>query len=663
MSKSPTCCSHPRPEIPKTVIGALFLLLRELLPGWPTSIGAMLQSLGIGKSQCYELKERLRETLPELLRPPGRPPASSERDAEFATLKACYSFVTDNPGAVCPNRSRQRYSPEFRYFMLDLVAPGGAAVGMSLENLARVSDVPLGTLKDWLSTPASEALPGDDGEAIAGPAVAPGGEPVGEQPSDRRQRTSLEISALDSIRDARVKTVVSQWPTWAGTFQAFCQAMSLQFAIPYGSTLIGNILQATGLRDRKARISKEVPWSRDTFRTLFPGAQWLGDGTTLAIYWNGQRHLFNIEALLDTATNAMVGIAVTDTEDARALSLAYEASLETTLGVAPWAVTLDNKACNICDAAVAVFDGSTVLYGTPGRGQSKAALEGAFGLFAQSMPTLDIQGGTDREMARAVLRTILTAWYRGRNGRPRKRLKGRTPAQVFLEDGPTPENVVELRKWLEELLRRQEAIRLTREARLDPVRIGLLKKGLAELGIPDPDDRLAKGLACFSRDAIMRGLAIFEAKRDGGTLPQESHSHGAYLGGIISSKHTQLELERVAVHLMKQRLRARDLSLDPLTFKADKLRDKHSKSDQSTGELVKDFLEHALAAPYKIDFLFWAKATTDAFAALPRIQREALHKTMIRRVTAASKVDPDRRSDLIDRMAAVVVLSTVANAA
>jgi hypothetical protein len=198
---------------------------------------------------------------------------------------------------------------------------------------------------------------------------------------------------------------------------------------------------------------------------------------------------------------------------------------------------------------------------------------------------------------------------------------------------------------------------------LDPVRIGLLKKGLAELGIPDHDDRLAKGLACFSRDAIMRGLAIFEAKRDKGTLPQESHLDGAYLGGIIANKHTQLELERVEVHLMKQRLRARDLSLDPLTIAANKLRARHSKDDLAKGELVKDFLEHALAAPYKIDFLFWAKATTDAFGFLPKIQRQALYKTMIRRVMAASKVNPDRRADLIDRLAASLVCSTIADAA
>jgi len=507
----------------------------------------------------------------------------------------------------------------------------------------------------------SSPVPANDDEAQVDPHAAPPTEKPPLEQSD--QRTTLGVTTLDCIRDARIKTIVSQWPSWKGTFQAFYQTMSPQFAIPYSPTFIGNILQAMGLRDRKPRISKEAPWSRDTFRTLFPGAQWLGDGTDLAVYWNGQRYVFNIEALLDTASNAVVGFAVTDTENAQALRQAFEASHETTLGVVPWVTTLDNKACNICDAAVDALDGTVILYGTPGRGQSKAALEGAFGLFAQAMPTLDISGGSDKEMARSALQTILTAWYRGRNGRPRKRFKGRTPAQVFFEDGPTPDQVTELKQWLEELLRRQDAIRLTRKARLDPVRIGLLKKGLAELGIPDPDDRLAKGLARFSRDSIIQGLAAFQARRDQETLPQEPHLDGAYLGGIISNKHTLLELERLEVHLMKQRLRARDLSLEPLLAAADKLRVKHSLDDPAKGELVKDFLGHALAAPYIIDFLFWTKTTTDAFLSLPETQREALYKPMVRRVMAASKVNRDRRADLIDRLAACLALSTVSAAA
>jgi hypothetical protein len=67
----------------------------------------------------------------------------------------------------------------------------------------------------------------------------------------------------------------------------------------------------------------------------------------------------------------------------------------------------------------------------------------------------------------------------------------------------------------------QDADRRTRDARRDPVRIKLLKPGLAELAIADPDDRLAKALACYCRDSTTRGLAVYAKKRDLGTLPDE----------------------------------------------------------------------------------------------------------------------------------------------
>jgi hypothetical protein len=641
-------------EVPKTVIGALYLLIRELLPNHPGSVAELLEVLGVGKSQCYEVKERLRQALPGLLCRAGRPPAPLEQSAESAVLRACYDYVTAEPGSVILNRSRRFYSEGFRCFVIELVSPGGLAIGMSVENLARVTGVPLGTLKEWLYSPAVKETKTEEEIAIENPRAdgAAGTVLTQEKPP----------SALETIRDAHMKTIITQWEVWRGPFSGFFQAMKLEFAIPYGSTFIGNILQMTGQRIRKTRGSKEVPGTRKTFCTHFPGAQWLGDGTELPIIWNGQRFVFNVEAILDVATNAVVGIAVTDTESVGALRLAYEASLETTQGVVPYAVTLDNKACNTCDAASAALDGIPILYGFPGRGQSKAALEGAFGLFAQAIPTLDVSGNSDREMARAALQTILTAWYRGRNGRPRQRLNGRTPAQVFFEDGPTQEMIDKIVAWIAQRQRLQDADRRTREARRDPVRVGLLKTGLAELEIADPNDRLAKALACYCRDSIVRGLAIFEKMRDLGTLPQQVRPD-RYLRGIIKNQNYLLELEQVEMHLLKQRLRARDLSLEPLTRAADKIRTGISAESMANGQLVKDFLEQALRAPYRIDFLFWTKATTDAFLALPRIKREALYTTLVRRVKTAYKVNPDRRFDLIDRLASCLALPATQAAA
>ena len=157
-------------------------------------------------------------------------------------------------------------------------------------------------------------------------------------------------------------------------------------------------------------------------------------------------------------------------------------------------------------------------------------------------------------------------------------------------------------------------------------------------------------------------MATFESKRDNGTVPQETHQQGAYLGGIIANLHTQLELERFAVHLMKQRLRARDLTLEPLARMADELRANASNQEQRPG-LVKAFLQRALDAPYKIDFLFWAKATTDALFSLPETIRAALCETLVRRVTKAFATDRDRRADLVDRLVSCIVLAPVPPAA
>lgn len=611
----------------------------------------MLDTLGVGKSQCYELKERLREMLPELLRPPGRPSARPEREAELATIKACYAYTTTHLGAVRVNHSRRQYSDGFRHFMIDLVGPGGPAESLSLECLADLADVPLGTLKSWLAVPATKPPTPEHGEPMT-TEVGP------DEGQARGDLATTPVWLTESALSAQVKTILTVWPAWEGTFMAFCQAMSTDFRIQRGPTFIGNILQVAGLRERRPRKSKEAPWSRGAFRTHFPGAQWLGDGTSLAIIWNGKRFIFNIETLLDAASNAVVGFAVTDSESVDALDQAYDASAETTQGLVPLAVTLDNKPCNTSEAAAGVFGGSILLFGTPGRGQSKAALEGAFGLFAQAMPALAVGGESDREMARSALRLVLTAWHRGRNGRPRKQFQGKSPAQVFLESCPTHEDTEAFIKWAQELWRQQEAYRMTREARLDPQRLETLKEGLLRLDIPDPDNRLAKALARFCRDSIARGLAIFESKRDNGTVPQEAHQQGAYLGGIIANLHTQLELERFAVHLMKQRLRARDLTLEPLTRTADELRANASNPEQRPG-LVKAFLQRALDAPYKIDFLFWAKATTDAFLSLPETIRAALCDTLVRRATKAFATDRDRRADLIDRLVSCVVLSPV----
>jgi hypothetical protein len=243
---------------------------------------------------------------------------------------------------------------------------------------------------------------------------------------------------------------------------------------------------------------------------------------------------------------------------------------------------------------------------------------------------------------------MLTAWFRGRNGKPRKRLDGRTPAEAYANARPTPEEIQKALDWFRELQQRQERARATQEARRDPVRIALLNEGLAELGITDSEHRLAVALAYYAREAIARGLATFRSKQELGTLPPDA-DHGRYLGGIIRQLHTRLELELISTHLMKQRLRLRDLTLAPLERTARQLR-----AEVLPSALPQTFIDRALEAHCAVDFRYWGQAAADELWALPAGQRDLLYTSLCRRIAASFKTDRELREDLIDTLAEAV---------
>ena len=467
---------------------------------------------------------------------------------------------------------------------------------------------------------------------------------VQEQVAEADEPVAEADNAL-TLRNIHLRLIVTLWQSWKGPLCAFCDMLKTQHRIPYSPSFIATFLVAVGMLRRRRSRPVEAPWSSEAFRRLFPGAQWLGDGTTIAIRLNGQIFVFNIQAAIDAASNALTGLHVSDSEDEAAVRLSFEAGVETA-GKPPLAFTLDNKPCNGTTGLKEALGETILLHATPGRGQAKAPIEGAFGLFQQALPNLEVTGDTLREMARSILTLILIAWSRGRNGRPRTRLNGRSPAKAYASAAPTPEEIQEALAWFRELLQRQERARLTREARLDPVRKELLRQGLEDLAIPDPEGRLAKALAYYSRDAIVRGLATFSSKRDNGTLPTDVSAHGPYLGGIIRNLHDRIELEAMARYLLRQRIRAHDLTLEPLQHTADSLR-----ANLPPSELPQAFAGLALKATWQVDFTFWGHTAAKALGKLPQEKRHALYPTLSRQIAGSFKTDRERREDLIDLLA------------
>jgi transposase InsO family protein len=540
---------------------------------------------------------------------------------------AVRDYLADHPGAVCPSAERTHYTDGFRRFIVGLVAMGHPGATLSVADLAFATNVPEGTLKDWLS-----------------PVPIPPAPPLGKESAPAKDGAE---SPTVLIHDAHLRLIVTLWTSWRGPFQGFCHMLRAEHQLPYGDTFVGNFLDAMGLRARRPHRPVEAPWSSDTFQSLLPGVQWLGDGKQVAIRWGEDTFVFNLEAILDVASNALLSLIVSDTEDEEAVCNAYQAALETA-GAPPEALTLDNRPSNHSPGAIEGTPGTILLRSTPGRGQSKAPVEGAFGLFSQALPSLVVPTATPREQARCVLQLVLQAWGRGRNAKPRKKLDGRTPAEVYTGLCLTPQGIEAARLHIQELQRRQQHMQATRAARRDPVRIELLRQGLTDLHLADPKGRLAGALAGYSRQAIADGLAIFGAKKEQGTVPSDADA-GRYLGGIIRKRHEQLELEQISRHLLERHLHLGDLTLEPLERAA-----RHLRATKRPWELAEAFMDMALEADTVVGCRFWGQAAAEALSELPEDLQPAFYRSLCGRIAATYRMSRDRRLELMTQLAAIV---------
>lgn len=614
----------PTPSDAKpSVHAAVLLFARQILDGapWPSTVAELLELTGAGRSQAYAMLPRLHAAAATLLTPAGRPPSEPTKtsaEAIGATLRAVRDFLMEHPGAVTGRGARRHYSDGFRRFVVGLAGPGAVAEPLTVEQLADAAGVSLGTLKDWLRVP---------------------------MPTPSAVETSLPEPAFESARPD-IATIIALWLTWEGDFKDFCRMLREDHRLTVGDTFVGDVLEAAGLRSRKPRGKDKAPWSRGTWRKLFPGAQWLGDGTTIAFCLDGTWYAFNVEVMADPATNAITGVTITDTEDEQAVLSAFQHGKETA-GESPLALTLDNKPSNHSPAVEQGVAPTELLRATPGRGQAKAPLEGTFGLFQQTAPPLIVQGRSHREKARSFLALLFLTWAWTRNGKPRRILGGRSPAQAYAQDRPTPEQIAAAKEALAELRRRDELARQTLAQKADPIRRALLEKALAELGIPDPKGHLAGSLARYGTDALLRAIAVFHAKLERGTLPP-GVDPGRYFAGIVRNLDTQLEQERVAEHLLDIRLRHRDLSLAALHREQHELRATTPVHQQAQAAV-----DRALAAGPSIDFRFWTRAAATALAAMADVV--AHYRTLARKVAASFHTDRQRRAGLIDALAQAAV--------
>lgn len=565
----------------------------------------VIEATGAGKTQAYELARRILAILLTLLRPPGRPPAPPRPPVDTGAItREVLAFLRAHPGAAITVGARHTYSDGFRHFVLDLL---GRHAELDHACFAEAVGVPLDTLRDWIETP--------------------------------RVASKQEPPVDNDVASERIAVIVEAWRRWDGSFSAFCTFVRAELRIPYGDTLIGQILAVRAGRRAKGRPgrSPDEKAMRKALIAFFAGAQWFQDGSPLAITVNGRTFAFNWELTVDGWSAALVGMSVRKEEDAQAVVEAFDDGVVTT-GAKPLALTTDNRAPNHAPEVADARGDTLHVRTTLGRPQNDGPVEGAFGLFQQTAPPLVVHGDTEEALARSMLALVLTVYARATNHRPRNDRNGRTRAQLYRDDQPTPEQIAAAKAALEERRRRQELAFRTRKARLDPVVRALLDDAFTLLGLEDPTGNVKDAIAGYPHDAILAGIATFEGKRDAGTLPPDAGAR--YLLGIVRNIAHRDEGLAAARRLWDRRVHARDATLARLVADRDAV-------DGAAEERLRAFVDRALADDGLLGRSFWLAAAGDVVLAEPPSRRRALYDLAARRIHATFRVDPRERQDAV----------------
>jgi hypothetical protein len=603
--------------------GAAALLLAAKMVGEPLGVAqptvvAILEATGASRSRAYELARALMSALPGLVRPVGRPraehPPAPERDGETIGA-AVLRYVMEHPGAASTRGARHRYSDGFRLFVLEL---RGAHADVEIADFAHSTNVPLGTLKSWL---AASELP----KSASSPA---------EPHRDPRVTTAT---------GAQIESVLAAYES----FVDFCTHVRDELRIPWGRSIISDILEshdARRARSRGGRSPDEVAL-RGAFACFFPGAQWVGDGKTVAVAVGEQSFSFNLELDVDAFSGAFVGMSVRRTEDSEAVMQAFADGVATT-GASPLALLLDNKASNHTSEVDAVLGETLRIRATPERPQNKAHAEGAFGLFSQSAPPLAISWPqSPAELAETILRLVATTWARATNHRPRADRGGRSRVELYGES-PTDEQVQAARRALEDRLAKQERARATAEARQRPEVRSLLDQSFQRLGLLDPERNTRLAIARYPTDAIVDGIAIFEAKKGARTLPEGADAR--YLLGIVRNVAEERELMLLSELLLRRRVDARDATLATLVA------ERESLATRGNDHLVAEYVDRALLAPRIIDRAFWLDALCDHISSAPPADLRRRYHQAARRISATFRAPPRARQHALCALAARV---------
>ena len=634
-----------------------YQLRKQLCLGDPGPEG-IVEALEASRSQMYAMAELVRLMIDDG-RGPGRPPVTTEATdstlpRQLALSMAVSQWLREHPGAVYSGRERTHYSDRFRGFVVDLLSPGGIAHALTRDKAAFVMGMSVHTLTHWLSAKVPITKP----EAAETAADDTAAQAAAREPTPD-DATGIEATPVDepaandepklpgSQWAATAAQVLDLWSRWKGTFAAFCRSLPAN-GIDYSYGLVRSILAVEEQRPFKKRRDRhpDAEAIRGELARLFPNAQWNADGKSVLVQVGDATYRFNWELVVDNATTGHLGFSIRDHEDSAGVLEALQQA-EDTAGEPPVAFVRDPRKCNTAATIEEELEKKKVvsMFSPVGRPQSNSPAENAFSLFQQKMPPIYIpEGLDDKQLAQLVLWYVLFAYSAGRNQTPRRRLKGKTPAQAFEDAAISEEQKAQAREQLRELRRRIEEQEAANRRRCAPALKQLLTDFFTENGLDDPNERYIAQIGSYGIEAALEAMAVFLAKTEAGTLSERNHER--YLLGIARNVAYRREDQRTYGHLLDLRAKAGDLVIEPLI--------KHEKELSATltpENYRNELLNLALDSSTTIDRFFWRRRFLEVFEALSHAHKQQQGRWCARRIASRSKLPHRERDQFIALLA------------
>ena len=513
----------PRVLEHKTLALATLLLAREIGEelgvehGW--TLRSVCERLEANRTSVYEQLGRVRASLEDLATaspgPSARIAASSGDDVASLRLTIeVLDYQESHPGAVVTHRTRSAYSPEFRRFVLGL-HDGWSG---SLEAFARAVRVPLDTLQDWRC-------------------------------QDRLPETELEQRPVTPVDASKMTLkVIELWERWQGSTRSFIAQAPTRLGLKRGQVI--RLLRILGILS--SRSGKGFRY-RGATRLLSPGTLLVTDGKQVTIVLTGSdsRTKLNWQGIVDQSTGTHTAVVVSEEEDAAAVKAAVEGSLATLAGVIPAALLHDAKPCYQEKELCAYLEdlGIERIMATEGRGENKAILEGAFGLWEQQVGFIVLDDSSPGALIASATREIIRAYVAGRDSVPHPDFRGKSRLATLQEACPSAEQQERDQAFLRHLSETHDRKR-RRSRRRDPVSRRLLDEVFQRLDLLDTDPlgRLRDYLSQFEPTAIRRAAAVVWAKLQGNRIDREFAER--YLSKVIQNQQQELELERAEQELL-----------------------------------------------------------------------------------------------------------------